>query len=77
MRNMLTFLRRLVGSLLAVAASSLGYADDGEYADTWGPDTGSQIAAFELDDSVGDPRTLDSLASPAGLILFFTRSADW
>lgn len=67
---------RLLNPLLATALFLFGAAS-ADYADTWGPDMGSTIPAFELTDSNGALQDLDSLAAPGGLILFFTRSVDW
>ena len=78
---MLSFLRclaRPVLVLLAISAFGFAHADSLDtYVDSWGPEIGSDMPAFELADSTGTLRDLDSLATPSGLILFFTRSADW
>ena len=65
--------RPIIAIVLAFAAVSAW----AEYADTWGPEIGAEVPAFELVDSSGQLRDLDSLATASGLILFFTRSADW
>jgi len=44
---------------------------------TLGPQVGSKVAAFALPDQNGRTRTLDSLMGPKGLMLVFSRSADW
>ena len=48
-----------------------------EYLDSWGPEVGSKMPDFALTDSTGQLRDLGSLTNSSGLILFFTRSADW
>ncbi len=68
-----TLTKSLVALLPVFSAASLC----AEYADTWGPEVGSTLPAFELADSTGELRDLSSLAGPSGLIFFFTRSADW
>ena len=80
-----SFIRCLVRPavlLLAISAYGFAHADNvdnlvDQYVDSWGPNIGSKVPAFELADSTGVLRDLDSLATPSGLILFFTRSADW
>jgi hypothetical protein len=42
-----------------------------------GPAVGSRVPAFALPDQDGKLRTLADLAGPNGLLLVFTRSADW
>jgi hypothetical protein len=42
-----------------------------------GPAVGSRVPAFALPDQNGKLRTLADLAGPNGLLLVFTRSADW
>ncbi len=42
-----------------------------------GPKAGERIPAFSLQDQTGQSRDLKSLAGPKGLMLVFTRSADW
>lgn len=74
MPNLAKVVIRSVLAFVATCAAAFAGAD---YADDWGPEVGSQIPAFELADSTGELQNLDSLASPSGLLLFFTRSADW
>lgn len=38
---------------------------------------GATAAAFSLPDQSGQPRSLESLMGPQGLVLVFFRSADW
>lgn len=42
-----------------------------------GPQVGSEVPDFKLSDQNGEPRTLQSLMGPKGLMLVFSRSADW
>ncbi len=42
-----------------------------------GPRVGDRIADFRLQDQTGQARTKDSLMGPNGLMLVFSRSADW
>jgi peroxiredoxin len=42
-----------------------------------GPQVGSLVPDFSLSDQTGKVRTLQSLMGPKGLILVFSRSADW
>lgn len=42
-----------------------------------GPQVGSKALPFALPDQSGRTRTLDSLMGPKGLMLVFSRSADW
>jgi peroxiredoxin len=42
-----------------------------------GPQVGVLIPPFEVADSDGKPQTFESLRGPKGLLLLFTRSADW
>ncbi|MBV8775400.1 MAG: hypothetical protein JO166_24165 [Deltaproteobacteria bacterium] len=42
-----------------------------------GPGIGEKVPHFALNDQHGQTRTLDNLAGPDGLLLVFSRSADW
>lgn len=42
-----------------------------------GPAIGEKVPYFALTDQHGQTQTLDSLAGPNGLLLVFSRSADW
>jgi peroxiredoxin len=42
-----------------------------------GPQIGAPVPDFTLSDQTGKPRTLRSLMGPRGLMLVFSRSADW
>ncbi len=42
-----------------------------------GPAIGERVPDFTLSDQQGDSRSLADLMGPKGLLLVFTRSADW
>ena len=42
-----------------------------------GPQVGQKVPDFSLTDQSGRTRTLSSLMGPKGLVLVFSRSADW
>jgi len=42
-----------------------------------GPEIGEKIPAFTLPDQRGAMRSLSDLSGPNGLLLVFSRSADW
>ena len=44
---------------------------------TLGPQVGETVPDFTLEDHRGETRTLASLYGPRGLMLVFSRSADW
>lgn len=44
---------------------------------TLGPQIGDKVPDFRLTDQRGEARTLASLVGPNGLVLVFSRSADW
>jgi len=67
------FRSALVFPLVALL-SPTGYA---EYADDWGPETGSTMQLFEAYDQDGELRTLDNISGSQGFLLFLNRSADW
>ena len=45
----------------------------------WAPDqpVGSTLSSFELPDDTGQPQKLDALYGERGMLLMFSRSADW
>ena len=45
--------------------------------DRFGPQVGETVPDFSLVDQFGEARTLSSLMGPNGLMLVFSRSADW
>ena len=42
-----------------------------------GPEIGEKVADFALTDQFGQTRALNELMGPNGLLLVFSRSADW
>ena len=42
-----------------------------------GPQVGDVVPSFSLPDQTGAARDIDSLMGPNGLMLVFSRSADW
>ena len=69
---------RMLGAITALSAVVLA-APQPSPVDlrTVGPQVGSRVPAFTLPDQTGQPRTLESLMGPRGMILVFFRSADW
>lgn len=57
------------------AVADPGYA--GSYAEAWGPALGSQLPELAQLDAKGQQRTLADLTGENGLLLLFSRSADW
>lgn len=47
------------------------------HASDTGLQPGATAPAFQLNDQDGKPQTLESLAGPRGLLVLFSRSADW
>lgn len=45
--------------------------------DRFGPQVGETVPSFSLPDQHGASRDLQSLMGPDGLMLVFSRSADW
>jgi hypothetical protein len=52
-------------------------AEEQTYASAWGPQVGTQIPRLAATDHTGQAQTLDSLRGENGLLLVFSRSADW
>ncbi|XOV83080.1 MAG: hypothetical protein ACFHXK_19790 [bacterium] len=48
-----------------------------EYSAGWGPAVGAALPALAAPDHTGVERTLADLSGDQGLLLFFSRSADW
>ena len=70
---MTSMMRRLLGTgLLLAAASGVSLGQS-----TTGPEVGEKIPKFELKDQHGRSRDFNSLAGDQGLLLLFSRSADW
>ncbi|HZR23885.1 MAG TPA: hypothetical protein VFA59_09885 [Vicinamibacterales bacterium] len=64
----------LAGSVAAQRATTETPAPD---ITKLGPQVGEKVPPFTLQDQRGNPRRLASLMGPHGLILVFSRSADW
>ncbi len=62
---------------LTFAALPLLAAESEHPALNTGPEVGDEIPPFEVADSGDKPQTFESLRGPKGLLLLFTRSADW
>ena len=58
-------------------AEADGAADVDAYVDGWGPAIGSVAPVIDAPDHSGAPRTLENLRGEHGLLLLFSRSADW
>lgn len=65
-----------VASTLALAAAGRA-AQDAPDVDHLGPGVGDTVPAFSLPDQTGTVRSLESLMGHEGLMLVFSRSADW
>ena len=61
------------GTQVSVAQAS----DEQRYVDVWGPKTGTQIPMLRANDQTGEAQTLATLSGAKGLLLLFSRSADW
>ena len=64
---------------LVLLAAAVGFAQAPTRIDVakLGPQIGDRIATFTLKDQSGNSRTRDALMGPKGLMLVFSRSADW
>ena len=67
-------MRKTLTVLFLAGGAAMSSADA---AVTTGPEVGERIPAFELKDHRGRTQTFDSLKGENGLLLIFTRSADW
>lgn len=65
-----------ISVLFLTLSASLAPAADATPLNT-GPEIGQTIPHFEAIDHKGAKQTLDTLKGPKGLLLLFTRSADW
>lgn len=61
----------------AVAAAAAAQAPPLPDVDRFGPQVGETVPTFSLVDQDGAVRDLQSLMGPDGLMLVFSRSADW
>jgi len=69
--------RRLLAVTVVCGVLSGLSAQADDYSAQWGPEVGSQIPVLAAYDQDGTLRTLDNLAGEQGLLLVFSRSADW
>jgi len=65
-----------VAGALALTAAGRA-AQDAPNVDQLGPGVGDVVPAFSLPDQTGTVRSLESLMGREGLMLVFSRSADW
>ena len=72
--RILTFASLLVSAVALTAAAQAPPLPD---VDGFGPQVGETVPSFSLVDQHGATRDLQSLAGPNGLMLVFSRSADW
>ena len=63
--------------LLVTAVAAAVAAQALPDVDRFGPQVGDTVPAFSLVDQHGVARDLQSLMGPDGLMLVFSRSADW
>ena len=76
MRRMHTMIA--VAVVAAVTSGTVATAQDPlPDVDQFGPQVGETVPDFSLVDQFGETRTLQSLMGPNGLMLVFSRSADW
>ena len=68
-----------LSSVLALGAVSAASAQAPPLPDVdgLGPQVGDAVPSFSLTDQTGAARDLASLMGPNGLMLVFSRSADW
>ena len=80
-RYTMLLMKTVLSSILLVflaAATAIGqYAPLKIDVSKLGPQVGERIADFRLPDQNGTVRTRDALMGPEGLMLVFSRSADW
>ena len=62
---------------LGVATAAAAQAPPLPDVDGVGPQVGEVVPSFSLPDQTGAARDIDSLMGPNGLMLVFSRSADW
>ena len=62
---------------LGVATAATAQAPPLPDVDGVGPQVGDVVPSFSLPDQTGAARDIDSLMGPNGLMLVFSRSADW
>ena len=64
-------------ALSVLASATLSAQDALPDVDQFGPQVGETVPDFSLVDQSGTQRDLASLMGPDGLMLVFSRSADW
>ena len=62
---------------LGVATAATAQGPPLPDVDEVGPQVGDVVPSFSLPDQTGAARDIDSLMGPNGLMLVFSRSADW
>ncbi len=62
---------------LAAVATAAAQAPPLPDVERFGPQVGETVPSFSLVDQNGEARDLASLTGPEGLMLVFSRSADW
>ena len=62
---------------LGAATAATAQAPPSPDVDGVGPQVGDVVPSFSLPDQTGAARDIDSLMGPNGLMLVFSRSADW
>ena len=72
--RILTFMLALAVGTVATAAAQAPPLPD---VDRFGPQVGEIVPSFSLADQNGEARDLQSLMGPSGMMLVFSRSADW
>ena len=72
-----TLLNSVVVTVMAAATVSAQSAPAKIDVTRLGPQVGQRVAAFDLTDQAGARRTLESVMGPNGVMLVFSRSADW
>lgn len=71
--RIVTLTLALAFAAVATAAAQAPLPD----VDRFGPQVGETVPSFSLADQNGEARDLQSLMGPNGLMLVFSRSADW
>jgi len=67
----------IAGGVSSTARQNAASAAGGADVTKLGPQAGEKVPAFTLPDQHGRTRSLTSLMGEKGLVLVFSRSADW
>ena len=67
----------LLVTVLSTAAVLFAQADQGDYADAWGPSLNAPIPLLAASDQNGELQDIASLTGENGLLVLFNRSAVW